>query len=41
MKNVRPDDMRKAAAQMEKSVEKATGELKKMVDGAKKALESG
>lgn len=40
-KAARPDDLKKAGAQMEKLVEKATTELKKVVDNAKKVLESG
>lgn len=38
-KVVRPDDLRKAGKEMEKVVEKATGELKKIVDTAKKGME--
>jgi ribosome recycling factor len=36
-----PDDLKKAGTQMERVVEKATSEVKKIVDGAKKVLESG
>lgn len=37
----RPDDLKKAGTQMEKVVEKGTAELKRIVDSAKKVLESG
>ncbi|KXT07670.1 hypothetical protein AC578_10204 [Pseudocercospora eumusae] len=40
-KSVRPDDLKKAGTMMEKVVEKGTAELKKIVDNAKKVLESG
>lgn len=40
-KSARPDDLKKAGTMMEKVVEKATAELKKVVDNAKKVLESG
>lgn len=40
-KAARPDDLNKAGKQMEKVVEKGTGEMKKTVDNAKKVLESG
>lgn len=40
-KAARPDDLKKAGAQMEKVVEKGTAELKKVIDNAKKVLESG
>ncbi|KAI5248376.1 ribosome recycling factor [Aureobasidium subglaciale] len=39
-KTARPDDLKKAGAQMEKVVEKGVGEVKKIVDGAKKALDA-
>jgi ribosome recycling factor len=40
-KAVRPDDLKKASTMMEKVVEKGSAELKKVVDNAKKVLESG
>ncbi|WPH02488.1 Hypothetical protein R9X50_00535300 [Acrodontium crateriforme] len=40
-KSVRPDDLKKAGSQMEKIAEAGAGEIKKIVDGAKKVLESG
>lgn len=40
-KSARPDDLKKAGTMMEKVVEKGTAELKKVVDNAKKVLESG
>lgn len=40
-KSARPDDLKKAGTQMEKLVEKGSAEVKKVVDGAKKVLESG
>jgi len=40
-KSARPDDLKKAGAQMEKVVEKGTAEVKKIVDSSKKVLESG
>lgn len=39
-KSARPDDLKKAGTMMEKVVEKGSAELKKMVDSAKKVLES-
>lgn len=39
-KSARPDDLKKAGAQMEKVVEKGTAEVKRIVDGAKKVLDS-
>ena len=40
-KSVRPDDLKKAGTMMEKVVEKGSAELKKVLDNAKKVLESG
>lgn len=40
-KSARPDDLKKAGAQMEKVVEKGSADVKKVVDSAKKVLESG
>ena len=40
-KSARPDDLKKAGTGMEKVVEKGTAEVKRIVDGAKKVLESG
>ena len=40
-RSVRPDDLKKAGTQMEKIVENGSKELKKIVDNAKKVLESG
>ncbi|KAK4565470.1 hypothetical protein LTR86_004087 [Recurvomyces mirabilis] len=40
-KSARPDDLKKAGTLMEKVVEKGTGEVKRIVDSAKKVLESG
>lgn len=40
-KTARPDELKKAGTAMEKVVEKGSGEVKKVVDAAKKALESG
>jgi len=40
-KSARPDDLVKAGKAMEKVVEGGQGEVKKIVDGAKKVLESG
>ena len=40
-KSARPDDLKKAATQMEKFVEKGAVEVKRVVDSAKKVLESG
>ncbi|KAI5200093.1 ribosome recycling factor [Aureobasidium subglaciale] len=39
-KTARPDDLKKAGVQMEKVVERGVGEVKKIVDGAKKALDA-
>lgn len=39
-KTARPDDLKKAGAQMEKVVEKGAAEVKRIVDSAKKVLES-
>lgn len=39
-KTARPDDLKKAGVLMEKVVEKGTGEVKKIVDGARKVLDS-
>lgn len=39
-RSARPDDLKKAQGQMEKKVERATGEVKKVVDNAKRVLES-
>ena len=39
-KTARPDDLKKAGVQMEKVVEKGVGEVKKIVDAAKKALDA-
>jgi len=39
-KTARPDDLKKAAVQMEKVVERANGEVKRIVDGVRKGLES-
>lgn len=39
-KSARPDDLKKAGTMMEKTVEKGSAELKKVVDNAKKVLES-
>lgn len=36
----RPDDLKKAADRMEKVVEKGSAEVKRIVDAAKKMLES-
>ena len=38
-KTVRPDDLKKAGDKMEKLVEGGYGEVKKVVEGAKKVLE--
>ena len=38
---VRPDDLKKAGTQMEKVVEKGTAEVKRLVDNARKVLDSG
>lgn len=40
-KAARPDDMRKANDRWEKLVSEGSAQIKKLVDGAKKALESG
>ncbi|KAK5112523.1 hypothetical protein LTR62_004280 [Meristemomyces frigidus] len=40
-KTARPDDLKKAGTMMEKVVEKGTGEVKRVVDSAKKVLDSG
>jgi ribosome recycling factor len=40
-KSARPDDLKKAGTLMEKAVEKGAAEVKKVVDNAKKVLESG
>jgi ribosome recycling factor len=40
-KTARPDELKKAGTAMEKVVEKGSGEVKKVVDSAKKVLESG
>ena len=40
-KSARPDDLKKAGEKMEKVVEKGMGEVKRIVDGAKKVLENG
>lgn len=40
-KTARPDDVKKAGEKMEKFVEAGTGEVKKIVDSAKKVLEGG
>ncbi|KYG42741.1 hypothetical protein M433DRAFT_157547 [Acidomyces richmondensis BFW] len=39
-KTARPDDLKKASMLMEKLVERANGEVKRIVDGARKALEA-
>lgn len=39
-KSARPDELKKAGTAMEKVVEKGSAELKKVVDAAKKMLES-
>lgn len=39
--SIRPDDLKKAGSQMEKLAQAGAGEVKKIVDGAKKVLESG
>lgn len=39
-KAARPDDLKKAGVQMEKVVEKGNAEVKKIVDNARKVLES-
>ncbi|KAK6426342.1 hypothetical protein LTR95_016134 [Oleoguttula sp. CCFEE 5521] len=40
-KSVRPDDLKKAGGMMEKVVEKGSAEVKRVVDGARKVLDSG
>lgn len=40
-KTARPDDLKKAGDKMEKIVQQAQTEVKKLVDNAKKVLESG
>lgn len=40
-RKIRPDDLKKAAGQMEKVAEKGQGEVKRIVDSAKKVLDSG
>lgn len=40
-RTARPDDLKKAGAQMEKVVEKGTAEVKRVAEAAKKVLESG
>ncbi|KAF2482422.1 ribosome recycling factor-domain-containing protein [Neohortaea acidophila] len=40
-KSARPDDLKKAQGMMEKVVEKGQAEMKRVVDAAKKVLESG
>ena len=40
-KSARPDDLKKAGDRMEKIVEKGQGEVKKITDSAKRALEVG
>lgn len=39
-KSARPDDLKKAGTQMEKVAETGSAEVKRIVDGAKKVLES-
>lgn len=39
-KSARPDELKKAQTAMEKVVEKGSGEVKKVVDAARKVLES-
>lgn len=39
-KTARPDDLKKAGDKMEKVVERGTGEVKKIVEGARKVLDS-
>lgn len=38
-RSIRPDDIRKAGALMEKAVERGNAEVKKIVDNAKRTLE--
>ena len=40
-RKARPDDLKKAGDRMEKIVEKGNADVKKMVEGSKKALEQG
>ena len=40
-KSARPDDLKKAGTQMEKVVEKGAAEVKRVVENARKVLESG
>lgn len=40
-KTIRPDDLKKATDKMEKVVAEGSAEVKKIVDSAKKMLESG
>lgn len=40
-KAARPDELKKAGAAMEKVVERGSGEVKKVVEAARKVLESG
>ena len=39
-KSARPDDLKKAGTMMEKVVEGGSGEVKKILDGARRALDS-
>ena len=39
-KSARPDDLKKAGAQMEKVVDKGVQEVKQIVDAAKRALDA-
>jgi ribosome recycling factor len=38
-KTARPDELKKAGTAMEKVVEKGSGEVKRVVEGARKGLE--
>ena len=40
-KSARPDDLKKAGDKMEKVVQKGEGEVKRVVEAARKVLESG
>lgn len=40
-KTARPDDLKKAGEKMEKIVEKGQGEVRRIVESAKKVLEGG
>lgn len=40
-KSARPDDLKRAGEKMEKVVQKGEGEVKRVVEGARKVLESG